>query len=112
MSADFTMYSGDTKLLEITVLDQDGDPVDLTGATVKWQMAKKVTSDTPVLSKEIGSGVVIMNPTAGRFDISLQPADTAAIKGAYYHEAEITESGGDVATVLAGTITILPDLIQ
>ena len=109
---DFSMYSGDTKVLTVTVKTAAEVVVDLTGYTVKW---KAVLSglDTP-LEKDNGGagGVVITNAVSGIFEVTIDPADTSEVNGAFKYEAEITSGVGVVSTVAIGTMTVSLDLIE
>jgi hypothetical protein len=39
MANSFEMYAGDSKTLQVVVLDEAGAPADITGSTIRWQMA-------------------------------------------------------------------------
>lgn len=91
----FTMVSGDSKNITVSMLD--GVPLD--GATVKWALKQSST----VVSKTTSSGITIAGST---FTIRLNSADTASLIGKYYHEAEVTDMFGNVSTVMTGNITI------
>ena len=110
----FEIHAGDDLVIPVTVTDQAGQPVDLTGATAAWQAARGTPekfSKTPALSKATGSGIVLTDPASGTFEITLAAADTEGLRGVFYHEAEVTDAGGNRATVLAGTMTVLATLI-
>lgn len=111
--ADFTMFSGEHRVLEIAIVDADGDAVDLTGATVEWRLARSARG-TPVISKTTvdSGGVEITGAEAGLAEVTLVGADTEALEGDYYHEARVVDSGDRPATVLYGTATIKPNLIR
>lgn len=109
--AKFTMTAGDSKVLEVTVVDDDGIPVNISGTAIRFEMAR-FASDTPALvTKAIGSGVTIIDGPTGRFDVALDPADTAEFSGSYYYEAEI-DDGGTISTVIRGRATIDAALIR
>jgi len=40
---DFSMRSGDSRLLQVTINDDAGSPLDITGASVIWALSKKAT---------------------------------------------------------------------
>ncbi len=110
--ADFTMFAGDSQLLEVTVTNAAGDPVDLDGVqAIRWWMSWSVHAEPPLVEKAIGSGVTIVDASAGRFNVTLAPADTAGLSGPYYFEAEVIDEVGNVSTVLTGTATIRAALI-
>lgn len=109
-SQDFLMWSGDDKVITVTVYDSDDVVVDITGATIAWQLSQNVDS-AALITKTAGDGVVLSDPTNGQFTITLDPADTASLSGRYYHEAQITDSSGDISTGLVGHTTIKVDAI-
>jgi len=100
------LFSGDTKLINITVLDQDSVVVDLTGASVDFIIAK-YPGHTALITKTIGSGVVLTDAANGIMDVTLLPADTESLQGAYNFQCKVTDLSGRESTVLHGTVTIL-----
>ncbi len=109
---DFLLYAGDTKALEVTVRDAAGDVVDVTGATIRWQLAEAPGEPALVSKTTVGAGgVSIVNGAQGRFDVAIAAGDTDDLDGVYYHEAEVELLDGTVATVLAGFATIARTLI-
>lgn len=111
MAQDFEMMAGDSKTLNITIQDADGDPVDITDWTFKWQAAKSV-SKTALISKTSAGGISIIDPEAGQIEVEIDPADTDTLKGEYYHECEGTDPLGNKATPITGKMTIIPTLIR
>lgn len=87
----FYMYAGDTKNLNISVTNDDGSPLDLTGCTITWVL-KKNNSE---LVKTTTNGV-----------IELEPSDTSDLYGIYPHECELTDQTGNVSTIFIGKVTI------
>lgn len=114
---DFTMYRGDSRRIKITVTDAAGDPKSLTGASIIWAMARDKSAPA-LVQKTTASGVAITNPAGGEFVVDLLPGDTEELDlprsgtRSYYHEAQIVDSAGAVATVTTGTVTLLRDLIR
>ena len=109
---DFSFYAGDKKLVTITVLDANDAAVNLTGAAIRWHAARS-TEDETVLEKTTDSpaGIVITDPTAGVFVVTLDEADTDDLIGIYYHEAEI-EISSDISTVISGHFYVIRTLIR
>lgn len=103
--ADFEMFAGDSKRIEVRV---EGDGVELAGTTIRWRVAPTVrgaaliSKSTPAITTE-GDDV---------FVVPLAPADTEGLRGEYYHEAEVEDADGNIATVLTGRVTIKPTLIK
>ena len=118
--SDLTMHSGDTRLIQITIVDSGGSsPINvstLTGAQVTWALSKKSKDTTAprgssLVTKTLGSGISFTNTGSdGKIDVLLSPADTAALSGDYYHELQLTISDA-IYTVLYGKVTIAKDLI-
>lgn len=112
---DFSMTVGDTKLLDVSVTEvSDGTPTVITSATIAWKATKSLRPAATVsISKSTGgSGITITSGSGGTFRVTLDPSDTSSLTpGDYYHEAQITFSGGEVATVLKGIMTLEPGLV-
>ena len=108
----FEMHQGDTKRLSVAVKDPDGNAVSLVGAqSIKWWVARKVTSTTRLLQKTVGTGITVTNAAGGLLTIAIDPADTVSVSGDYYHELEVIDSAGDIGTVLRGTMTVVRALV-
>ena len=106
INQDFTMYAGDSKTLTVTVTDGAGAAKNITSATITWKMLEE-QGGTVKLTKTVGSGIALTTPSSGIFTVTIAAADTSAfLAGQYYHEAEVTDSGSLVSTVLTGTITL------
>jgi len=111
MATDFEMFSGDNKILSVSVVDSAGVAVDLTSATASWQLARS-NDAAPLIQKATGgSGIVITDAAGGVLEITLSASDTDALKGSFYHELQVIDTSGNIATVLAGNATIKRDLI-
>ena len=108
----FTMWSGDSKVLTVTVTDSDGAAVNLTGATINYVLKKQLGGGMNTITKATGgSGIVITDAAAGTCEITLDATDTASLLGSFYHECQVTDSYGNVSTIFIGTVTITEDTI-
>ncbi len=108
----FEMHQGDTKRLLVSIKDPDGAAISLVGAqSIKWWVARKVTSTTRLLEKAVSTGVTVTDAAGGLVTIELAPDDTKLVSGDYYHELEVIDAAGDIGTVLRGTITIVRALV-
>lgn len=69
---------GSSKTLALTVLDETGAPVDLTGARVIFTVKSSPTDGVPLVQKDsnVPTQVGIDSPRTGEAKIYLQPADT------------------------------------
>lgn len=106
----FEIHSGDSKTLKFTIRDQNDAIKDITGATATWAAAKRKTSST-LISKTSGSGITITDATNGLLEVELDPADTEALKGDYYHELQLVDNQSRKSTAAYGTMTVRIDLI-
>ncbi|TIM16278.1 MAG: hypothetical protein E5Y67_03540 [Mesorhizobium sp.] len=113
---DFVMYQGDSKVLSVTVADEDGQVVSVDGMTIRWQASPVITGGfdtTATLKKDNDAlGGITTVTEEGVFEVEIEPEDTESLSGLYYHEAELTDGTGHVSTVLTGRMTIKPVLIR
>lgn len=105
------MYQGDSKILEVTVKDSDGNIVNLTGASARWALGH--TAAGPVLaSRDTTEGsVTFTDAESGELEVEIQPEDTESLYGTYYHEVEVTDPEGYISTVFSGQLKIKQALI-
>ena len=104
-----TIMRGDSKDLSITVLNEAGVAVDITGAIVNFKVAKD-KAKAPQIALTNGEQVSITNGPAGKLDIRLRSEDTLPLLGDYNYEVELVFPFGGVSTVLFGTLTIMQDI--
>lgn len=99
------MVSGDSKVLEIEIGDDDGVSVDVTGANITYAIADRAIR---VTKQTGGQGVTI---DGSLVTVTLSPADTAGLAGVYSHEMEIVDMEGNVSTVLRGQVGIARGIV-
>jgi hypothetical protein len=96
---DFTIGQGDTaSILTDTLEDQDGNPVDISGATVAFKM-RKLDATTPTVNaaasnKQNGDGT---DGSKGKVSYTWGNVDTA-VPGSYVGQWVVTYSSGKVQT--------------
>lgn len=111
-----THWAGDTATIRIPVVDGEGQPVDLTGASARWWVAKSVNATAAAdiyVKKASGAGLSIEISTAGSaVVITLAPGDTEGkAAGTFYHECEVVDANGNISTVTIGKFILKPTLI-
>jgi hypothetical protein len=96
-----TMFAGDSQEIVIFI---DAEPESLVGSSFVWALMTR-NEWSILVTKSFGQGATLSEST---ITIKLDPDETEELAGAYYHEAELTDSNGNVSTILTGTITIKP----
>lgn len=103
----FSLVAGDTLLLDGTITDDSGAPLDLTAAEVRVTWALFAPTGPALVTKTIGAGIAI--PGIGAIEITLDGPDTAGLPpGFYHHEAVMTDGLGEVSTLWRGSGVLLP----
>lgn len=100
-----TLYRGDTARWQFKLwADTDKtEPVDLTDVTPKAEIRDK-PSGTKI--SELACTVTLPNI----IDASLEPAISRTLPAKGFWDLQLTYSSGDIATVLAGPVTVTPDI--
>lgn len=112
------MKRGTSRVVIISVTDENGVPLDLTNGHAKWWVGKSVDSvgDDVVIEKSDTSGIVISHdnstPPLFSLNISVAPLDTETLppRMSYYHEASVTDQAGNVYVVASGPFELDPSL--
>lgn len=96
----------------------NGQPFDLTGATLKFLAKRSVgdADDAAVITKtsDVGGGIVVPTPTNGVAQVQILAADTAALTNAetvLYWELQVV-SATNPFTVAGGPLTVEPAVVQ
>ena len=93
-----------------------GDPlviVDLTGFTARMQIRPSRCSSTIVADIGTANGGIVIDPLAGRFDVSMSSDVTGAIDGGLYvYDLEATSGGGEVSRVLGGAVSFSEEVTR
>jgi hypothetical protein len=111
----FEMFAGDTKRLRFSLFNADGQPLDITGATVRWRCSRwkgDKFSSTPSIAKSSLDDIDVTDPFAGLLTVNLKPEDTENLSGIFYAELELEDVDGDIATAYSDTFTINRALIK
>jgi hypothetical protein len=100
------MFSGDMRVLRVTVLDQDDNVIDLTGLSAAVFVIAKRHGAASKVSYTLGSGITVTDAANGIMEVTILAADTEPLGGAYVHELSITDAANRRTTVLFGSITM------
>lgn len=100
----FEMYAGDTRPIVVDVTDENGAPLDLAGAVIKWGLRRGEFSAENLILKTTPDISIVDN----EITIKLLPTDTLGLKGDnFFHECECTDQSGNVTTLFVGKAKIL-----
>ncbi len=135
IAQDLTIYAGDTATILIPITDADGNPVDLTGVQrARWWLGKNSKAvGTDVYLKKDSTLTMLCDDGVVRNQVEVVPFETDKwqliihINGAdtetggatlipkpaiYYHEAEIVDANGNIATVALGSATVGATMVR
>jgi len=125
MSAtDLVMYRGDTRSFQLTMAE-DGAPLDLTGATLRFTGKRKIGDDDAdaVVSVATGSGIVVTDAVNGEIRVTIPSDQTEALtkETVLLWDVQIVFLDGSVRTIpepvvgdesTLGTLTIKLDVTR
>lgn len=101
--------AGDTFPFTILATDNDGTAINLTGASVEWNLANGTTEHQYVDAAQCS----ISDPTEGTITLALTPTETRALAGLIWrYEITITYSDGTRQTVLHGFMSFASEVIE
>ncbi len=109
----FPAMSGDQLVLPITVRDNDGVIVDLTGASARFAMARKPKSATTTIDSAASpatASVVFTDATNGLITVTITDENTDALEGDFYYECKVTDNSGSEAVTNRGWISFAANL--
>lgn len=99
---DLTITQGDEKAYNLS-FTSGGEPLDITGATLKMTVKRSLKDETPVITKTVTAHT---NPTAGETTLTLSTTDTDQPLGVYYYDIQIADGSIAKKTVMKGKLTI------
>lgn len=87
MSDYWEIKRGNTAIQDIPIEDEDGNLLtDLSEVTVaKFQLKKTKTSESALIEKTLGAGIVVNTPSTGYIRLTLTPLDTKKIPEGFYY---------------------------
>ena len=111
MSTRLVIQQGTTWGVSWPITDAQGNPLDVSGSTVRAQIRPSKDSGEVLheFSTEAGNAVAEQNAVT----LSVQPATSSAWSwrnGVY--DVELTDSTGRVARIAEGTVTISPEVTR
>jgi len=103
---------GDTTDITVTITDENGSAVDITGATVYFTIKSKISDDdsNSLIQKEITNHT---DPINGKTTISLSATETAEFPpDNYVWDLQIKFPDGTVTSAKYDKLVVLPDVTR
>jgi hypothetical protein len=98
---------GSTFSTDLTLTDENGDPIVLFGYTANSQMRKWYTSANPA-----ATFATSINVQSGVITLSLTPNQTSnLVAGRYVYDVEIND-GSEVSRIVEGIVTVTPQVTR
>ena len=102
------LYRGDTWTRGWELRDAAGNPIDLTGASVRLHV--RDASGSVVISASTTDGRLTITPASGRIDMLVPYAVTGITPGSYRFDLEVTHANGVRRTYEQDTLIVLEDI--
>jgi len=118
MKPNISMQRGDTKKIVVQLLDENGAPLPTAQVSAMFFTVKNKRGDADVsaiISKSLGSGIVITNTLTGMITVTISPSDTSSLtegKRGLPWDVQIIKVNGEVYTVLNGLLNIAADVTR
>lgn len=97
----------------VSLQNDDGTPLVLTGYSAKMQIRPELGSATMLLELSTGNGRIVLNALAGQLTLSLTNTITSGLtfrSGVY--DLEITSGSGFVTRIMQGNVTTSLEVTQ
>lgn len=115
MSGQWNVTIDQGATFDVTLLwrDETGTPVDLSGYTARAQIRSQVTSATPLVDLTDGDGITL-GGGAGTIQLVISDTDTSALPAPFdgVWDLELESGTGTVTRLLAGTVTVTPEVTR
>lgn len=113
---DLEIIRGDSETITF-IISEDGEPVDLTDATVFFTVKPSISDDaetddddaSAVIEKEVTSH---SDPTEGETLIELSNTDTDIDAGEYYYDIQVKRDDDTIVSIKRRKLTIVPDVTR
>lgn len=98
----------ETYIQDMQVLDENDDPIDVTGATIVFEMRER-TDTSAVLSADTDDGITISTTT---FTIRFEVDDVRDLEAGEYEVGITIEMDGDTTQLVAGSISVVDGVVS
>jgi len=104
-----TIYRGDDVNINLTITDEAGDPVDITGYEFFFTCKVNDTDaeSAALIKKDVSTHT---NPTQGLTTIILDNDLTAVTPGTYVYDIQMKDTSSKITTLIKGRFVITQDV--
>ncbi len=102
------LVSGDCWRRSWRMVQPNGAPVDLTGATARLHV--RDAAGVKVAEASTTDGRINITAAQGLIEMVMPSAATAIAPGGYRYQLEVTYAGGCVSTIESNTLVVLEDV--
>lgn len=103
-----SMYRKNDFLLQLTVRDEVGKPLDVRGASLLFVVRRG--NGEPIIQKTVGDGITITDGPNGKAEVDITSKDSDVGPGDYESELLLTDALENRYTTLQGRFTVLRSL--
>lgn len=109
----FSWPRGDSLPLNFEFTDTEGVAVNITGWTIFFTLKKnKGDIDNAAILTRTITPANLTDPINGQTVFTMSAAETDALLGTYYWDAQLKTADGLIYTIISGTITFLEDVTR
>lgn len=105
-SLDLVMHPGATFYIDLVLTDGDGDPIDLTGSTLRLLAATPDGTEVLDLTSDPAAGIEVTDADAGAVALTVEPDDVPAVGTVTRYSLSRTDSEGFVECLTRGTVRV------
>jgi hypothetical protein len=110
---DLFVEQGATFTYTLTLTDDVGAPVNLTGYTARMQMRRAVQATPALISLTTENGRITITPLTGVITLTIEAAATASLNfQTAVYDLEIQSAGGIVTRVLQGNVALSKEVTR
>lgn len=103
--ANLVIDQGSTFASSIDILDENDEPVNLTGYSARGQIRKHYSSSNSVsFTTTVSNGSVVISLTANQ--------TTNMVSGRYVYDIELVDPANTVLRILEGIVTVTPEVTR
>lgn len=98
------MHAGDTYRVNFVIQTEAGEPQDLEGCTLTWQLVRP--DGSTALTKTVSNGITVTNEALGQILLTISKGDIP-VSGLYNYELECILPSGESYTQAHGALNVL-----